>query len=276
MQRMLPDKSDSKSAVTILAISGGSSRIDEDEAAQRRFWANKIQRNVFMCWVKGGGGDAISLDDDRNLWIPVQEKFENILLKRVLSLRFALTHFPSQFYLLTNSSSYIRVDRLLRDLSLLPENGLYAGPPGIVPGIPTDSTEGLFYVGGGFILISHDVAQLLSEIDASLYFGSADDVAIGRHLFSCGIIATPLAFSNLSYGEPISDTAYIRVRHIKNPEITRARMSEICALDSNKMRITIPWTLREGFRMWSEVTPHQFGFRKTFFTLISTLRKPHR
>lgn len=250
--------------LSVLAIGGGSNRILQDEEGQRATWASYSKKDVFICWVRAASNKETQLDDNQILWTKGEEKFENILQKRIESLKWTIENRTSKYYLLTNSSSYIRIEKLMQDLKTFPSSGVYFGPAGVEPGIPSEFVDGTFYIGGGFIILSQDVAELLSGLNPKSFHGIADDLAIGRFLVQHNIFPKPLRFSNLSYGYPIQNDAYLRVRHIKKPDITIKRMKELSNLDLGSVSNSYI-SLREAARMWKEVLPIQFGLRKVFF-----------
>ena len=254
--------------VTILAIAGGAQRHHREEEAQKNTWANNPRGIFDIYWVHGNPDQPEPvLESDRKLSVPVVEDYSNLLMKRIQSLRWAINNSPAEFYILTNCSGYIDLPTLEELITRMPSSNIYTGPAGNGFTKGSELNElGKYYIGGGFIIVSANVAQKLSEMNPEKFTGISDDLAIGLWLHKKDFLPTPLRFCNLSYGEYLSRNAYTRVRHLRKPEVTIKRMYEVHGFYANG-RYTVQSKIREVWRLLNEALPHQFSLRRAAYEI---------
>ena len=249
--------------ITVLALSGGGERHHQEEVAQKETWAKDPESDFQVIWVHGSETDERRYDEiSRRLIVPVEENYSNLLAKRVTSLKWALEKYPSQFYILTNCSGYINLKLIEPLLKSLPNEDCYAGPSGT----GFENGRGYFYIGGGFVVVSRNVAVKISNIDVNKYVGISDDLAMGIELNHHGIQARPIEFCNLAYGHKLENLAYIRVRHLIKPRVTLKRLYEVDAYVKSGC-YPRGRKIREIWRLLTEALPHQYSLRKAVYEL---------
>lgn len=262
--------------VTILAIAGGAKRHLLEEQAQKDTWANSSEDCFNIFWIHGRPElIASTLDSGRRLLVPVAEEYSKLLDKRIYSLEWALENAPADFYVLTNCSGYIDLPSLSELCLRLPKSDLYTGPAGdgYIQGKGLDEL-GQYYVGGGFVIISADVARCLSYLNPAEFGEMSDDLAMGLWLQQNGISAKPLYFCNLSYGDYLKKSTYTRIRHLTRPKVTINRMNEVHRyfIQNSYSKIT---QIREIWRLLNEALPHQFSLRRALYEIRVLNSRPN-
>lgn len=265
--------------IVISAISADYGRFIEEENCQRLTWAGEPQSNLCVLWIKAK--TTLSkpfLDADSNLFVPGEETVANVLRKRVTSTEFILRIFDPDFIVLTNSSSYIDLNRLERDLLDI-HDPLYFGG---YMNLQIDSRTPIFmepFINGGFMVLSRAVAKKMLGLDPDNFLAFADDLAISRFLREAGITLTPMSISNIAEAKPYqAENSYFRIRHIAKPNITQKRMKEVHQLKNGKGSLEF-FMLKETIRMNREIAEYRRSKIRAwsmFRYLLSTLVKKTR
>ena len=212
--------------ITYLALCSDSLPYSKHREAQQVTWANE---NTDTFWLLGNGPNSQKvLRADSYLAIGIPEEFENILEKTILSFRWAIENNQSEFYIRTNTSTYISDSALRRTISNIESNEHYAAG---ALGKTRDSEqfglkEGIF-IAGNMMIFSHTTATLISKMDSLNFRGVPDDVAISMHLQKNGVTFSEVHRNDLTDYKGFRPGLQHRVKSWSDPKITSERMVEV-------------------------------------------------
>ena len=212
--------------ITYLALCSDSLPYSKHREAQQLTWADE---STDTFWLLGNGPDSQKvLRRGSSLAIGIPEEFENILEKTILSFRWAIENNPSEFYIRTNTSTYISDSALRRAISNIESQEHYAAG---ALGKTRDSDqfglkEGIF-IAGNMMIFSHKTAQLISQMDSLNFRGIHDDVAISMHLQINGVKFSQVRRNDLTDYKGFRPGLQHRVKSWSEPNVTSERMIEV-------------------------------------------------
>lgn len=244
--------------VTYLALSSVEQPFARHRQAQQATWANSTT-NTF--WLMGDGSSPGKVICDGNsLIVGVPEIFENILEKTILSLRWCLENISSDFYVRTNTSTYIRDSALARKLSQLDPNEHYAAAAfGKTDDKAKTTLKNQIFLAGNMMVFSRKTAETLGTLDAKDFKAIPDDVAISLYLQSHGIEFTESERNDLTDYKGFKPCVQHRVKSWSNSDETINRMHEVhriytsYGIDKLKSFLFLYWN--EILRYKSEFPP---------------------
>jgi hypothetical protein len=183
--------------------------------------------------------------DGNNLYLPVQERYENLLEKTIIAVNWALENIEFDYLIRTNTSNYFYQPLVRRHLGkfLKTENtagGVIASWRGPIRGVKKNHS----YISGAGIFLSRASTQILSSMNAKEYTGVPDDVAIGYWLSLNSTKFRPIPRNNVTDFKPIWPMPQTRVKSWEISETTINRMFEIHHLYSASIVPTIRMYLR--------------------------------
>lgn len=184
--------------VIFLVIASEDPVHQNDLEIQRRTWASSMPSDSRVIWLRGSEGNTATMDGD-TLFVPCKERYENILEKTILGIRYVIDNLDFDVLIRTNVSTYFDINRLTREF----EKKIYLKP--FVGGY-IDKTKGNYfgnrrafeYISGTGIFLSKDAAFTLSQLKLDEFRASPDDVAISHYLSAKGVRLVRMNRNNLA------------------------------------------------------------------------------
>ena len=198
--------------------------------AQQETWAYGIPSKTL--WIFGSTRSEPFLDQlNQRLYLPVEEKFENILEKSVEGIKWVLLNTDFDFIVRGNTSNYYD-DIVLREFLKQYNNiEFFAGSElGFANQNNNTSLNTGLYLSGTGIVLSRASAMSMLDIDLNYYHDWPDDVAISHHLSTKKIAFTRIPRSDITDFKPLSFTTQYRVKSWTDYGHTTQRMHEIHAI----------------------------------------------
>lgn len=212
--------------VLYLALAGGSIDHDQHKISQINTWADNSQSAHRVIWMHGNPSLKEPQLLGNDLFLPIEEKYENLLEKTILAVRWALENLEFDYLIRTNTSNYFYsplVENYLAQLASKQAGGVIASWRGMIK----ETTKSHEYISGAGIFLSRFSTGVLSKIDFAQYEQIPDDVAIGHWLSQNGIEFRSFPRNNITDFKPLWPTVQTRVKSWIHPEITISRMYEI-------------------------------------------------
>lgn len=212
--------------ITFLALCTKTEPYINHQKAQEGTWAN-TKLNLY--WLLGNHDQSSSyVLNDRFLSVKVNETFENILEKTLQSLRWALENEESDFYIRTNTSTYINVHSLEKYLEKVESWSEFAAAlKGTTNEIRESSGEMFEFLAGNMMIFSRSTVKLLSEMDSRNYHGISDDVAISEYLQKKGVKLTWISRNEITDYHGFKPNIQHRVKSWTSASVTAERMYEV-------------------------------------------------
>lgn len=194
---------------------------------QKKTWLQDLDSTQSYLILRGSDLVSANLRGDE-LYLPVAETYDNILLKTILGMRWALENSNFDLMIRTNVSTYFppsRVTVLTESLNTeINYFGGYVDKCRLPGGERGRTTE---YVTGTGLVLSRPTVKILCEIDWSDYLGWPDDVAISKALQDKGIFPTNIWRNNLSQLHFFVPAFQIRLKTSSVPYLASRRMEDI-------------------------------------------------
>lgn len=216
--------------VLYLSIYANENYYSEHQVAQINSWIGGID-NIY--WLRGVGSDSPITVDGHFIDLPVEEKFGNILEKRILGLRYALDKFNCDFFALMNTSTYVNPIKIQQLLASADKNkSLAFAAKGSHLSVRSGYVEE--FLAGNLIILSKSAAESLTELESEEWVGIADDIAISEFLKRKRAEFKFIARNDLTDFYPFVFKAQHRIKSWQDPQITVSRFYEIQAIYSKK------------------------------------------
>jgi hypothetical protein len=212
--------------ITYLALCSDSLPYSKHREAQQLTWADE---STDTFWLVGNGPDPQKvLREGNSLVVGISEEFENILEKTILSFRWAIENNPSEFYIRTNTSTYISDSALRSTISNIGSIEHYAaGALGKTRDSDQFGLKGGIFIAGNMMIFSHKTAELLSKMDSLKFKGVPDDVAISMYFQKNGVTFSQVHRNDLTDYKGFRPGLQHRVKSWSDPKVTSARMIEV-------------------------------------------------
>jgi len=212
--------------VTYLALSSVEEPFASHRLAQQSTWANS-STNTF--WLLGDGPIPNMVKrEGSSLVVGVPEKFENILEKTILSIQWCLESSPSDFYVRTNTSTYISDSALRRLIARINPIEHYAAAAfGRIAGNTETELKDRIFLAGNMMVFSKKTAELVSNLDIKKFSNVPDDVAMSLHIQSYGVEFTELERNDLTDYKGFKPCIQHRVKSWSDSDVTIKRMHEV-------------------------------------------------
>lgn len=241
--------------ITYLALCSNSLPYSKHREAQQLTWADE---STDTFWLLGNGPDSQKvLREGNSLAVGIPEEFENILQKTILSFRWAIENNPSEFYIRTNTSTYISDPALRRTISNIESQEHYAaGALGKTRDSDQFGLEEGIFIAGNMMIFSHKTAILISQMGSQNFRGVPDDVAISMHLQKNGVTFSEVHRNDLTDYKGFRPSLQHRVKSWSDPNVTSERMIEVHRFYSstgiNRIKSSLRLTRNEIRRFRSE------------------------
>lgn len=208
--------------VIYLIIASRDREHERDCSAQKSTWATEDITNVF--WLRGGASRFELID--RDLFVPCQELYENILKKTLLGISWLVENMDFDFVFRTNVSTYVDTKRLIE---FIYENRLtsdsVSGYVEVMKKVKNNggfSTEG--FLSGTGILLGRNLALDLMRHRQTLQDCTPDDVTISRHLRRMGVTPHHLPRCNIQSTHLYFPAPFTRCKSSTNEYAASRRM----------------------------------------------------
>lgn len=188
--------------------------------------------NVDLFWVLGGA-ENLELRGNR-LYLPIEEKFSNILMKTVSAIRILDEKFNPDIIIRTNTSSYFDLPRVYKLCKKLISSDFDFG--GFLETYKVNSVpySGVRFVNGSGMYLARNAIDLIKELDFEQFLEVPDDVAISVYLERLGVKTTQIRRNNICYHHIYFPRAHSRVKSFNNPSLTHHRMRSIHSFTISK------------------------------------------
>jgi hypothetical protein len=213
--------------VLFLILASENAENQQDLNAQLKTWVQVMPENYRYLVFRGWEKDEYSLVGN-TLYIPVEERYENILAKTVLGLKWVCQNLNFDFIIRTNVSTFFsikHVEKML--LEVCNESNFFGGYIERCKNPLSKSLEKVPYVTGTALVMSKQCAFQLSEMQFEKFQGIPEDFSISMFLKANKVIVTPLGRNNLSSHHIFIPTFQIRVKTSKNSDLASRRMLDI-------------------------------------------------
>ena len=189
--------------VIYLALAGGSVDHDDHKNSQIATWAHNRDSNTRTIWMHGDPTLDAPKIIGNDLYIPIDEHYENLLAKTLIATRWVIENLDFDFLIRTNTSNYFfhsLVEKLLSNYN--PNSPIVAGVIASWRGEIKGTRNRYLYISGAGIYLSNFSAKILCRMNSEEYEGIPDDVAIGHWLQMNKIPFYSIPLTLSPYGQP--------------------------------------------------------------------------
>lgn len=246
--------------VVYLVLAGGNKQHELNKISQEKTWATE-NPNFQVFWIHGDSRIHQTKLVNRDIYVPVEEQYENLLAKTIYALRWLNENHQFDFVIRTNTSNYFNYEKTKMELS---KDESYVNKFGGVKATWVGEAASTYsvteYISGAGIHLSRIAATELCRMIVSDYFLIPDDVAISKYLSDNGIDMFVMNRSNVTDYEPISPLHQTRVKSWVSSKVTSSRMHEVHRIHTAETVVNLFFGLtshmfREAIRIVSE---HRF------------------
>jgi len=217
--------------LVVLVLAHGDQPHLSNQIAQRQTWALVLPEGVEVFWVYDDiGASKVTCDRDRNVFVPVSReeaaapKYGASVEKTGRAMGWAVDSFQPNYLLRTNTSSYFSLDLLLAELTQLPKSGVYRGVIGhgnLARGAAVE------FVSGAAMLVTPDIADVISPSSGTPFCGELEDLTIGAILGRKGVKPISASRIDMTDGAPLSAGAHVRLKSYTDDARTADRMRKV-------------------------------------------------
>ena len=209
----------------ILGSDAPENQMDLD--MQRETWLKELLPNQQYLVIRGSNEEFALLKED-TLFLPVIERYENILKKTMLGFRWALDNSDFQILIRTNVSTYFPVklvDQKIRGIKPLSHffGGYidYCWRPGNTHG------QKVPFVTGTAIVLTRPTVELLCASNLGMMTELPDDVAISLTLTDLGIPIENIKRNDLGSSHVFFPRFQIRLKTSSVSHLASTRMKNV-------------------------------------------------
>lgn len=260
-----------REAETLFMILGSNAPENEsDLEMQKRTWLSDLLPSQGYLVLRGLPSASPTLVGT-DLHLPVTESYDNILLKTILGMKWALENSNFDVLIRTNVSTYFppsKVDVIARSID---RTTLFFGGYVDICRLPGENQIATAeYVAGTALVLTRPTVQMLCNIDWKLYSGWPDDLAISIALHNAGVSPKRFRRNNLSQLHFFLPAFQIRLKTSSVSYLSSKRMESLhgyfhaTSLLGKLGRYMIISTneIRYAFINWEEIS----GFAKELFS----------
>jgi hypothetical protein len=206
-----------------LSLYSNQEHYSEHQLAQLRTWLGS-KKDIY--WLRGVGENKSPSFEENYINCPVVETFENILTKRIMGLKYALSKLDYDFYVFTNTSTFINLTRLENFVSGLDKNkALAAAALGFYSSsFSEDKKE---FLAGNLIILSKKAATELVKMNPKEWEGVADDIAISEYLKKNDCELHYIKRNDLTDFSPFRIEIQHRIKSWQDSSVTIHRFDEL-------------------------------------------------
>lgn len=209
--------------IVFLVLASNTSVNEKDQSMQMMTWAKTDFDNIKIIWVRGKKSSDFSLES-RQLFVPVEELYENILQKTVIAAKWIAETYNPDYLIRTNVSTYFELHACEQFLRKAKNDGIdLLGYPEVTKIDNTLLRPRFRFISGAGIIMSRNAIQTLSYCDWTTYKGLPDDVALSHHLEKFPLRRRYISRSNLGYTRIFFPGWFIRLKSSENFYLTQSR-----------------------------------------------------
>ena len=198
------------------------------KASQVKTWANNVNPDSRVIWVYGDPSLAEGKLVGNDLFLPVVEKYENILEKTILGINWALDNLEFDYLIRTNTSNYFYDPLVRKHLQKISNSeNTIGGVQAQWKGLIFRKRRFHDYISGAGIYMSRLNVEILARMSSCEYKDIPDDVAIGHFLFANRAKSKSIPRNDVTDFKPLWPMPQIRVKSWDDDEVTAFRMHEI-------------------------------------------------
>ncbi len=152
--------------VIYLALAGGAPEHDSHKISQMETWASEAESEYRVIWMHGDPTISEPQLRGRDLFLPVQETYENLLEKTLYAIRWIHHNLEFDFLIRTNTSNYFYHPLVLSHLKGYTSNDRVAG--GVIAkwrGTISARRKQHTYISGAGIFLSAATTEILSKMN---------------------------------------------------------------------------------------------------------------
>ena len=225
---------------------------EDDFRMQQQTWGAANTEDITVLWVRGSETEDFSLDS-RQLYVPVSEKYENILEKTLLATKWIVETYNPDFIVRTNVSTYFDLAKMQKFLARMQRHRVdLMGYPEVTGRDYYFIKEHFRFMSGAGIVMSRKAAKMMLSLDSKSYTGIPDDVSISHFFSTYEINKHYITRSNLGYTRIYIPHWYTRLKSSENPSLTQDRFRLIDNHYSNRDVVSylqIQWNEFRNFRL---------------------------
>lgn len=213
--------------VLFLILASKNAENQQDLNAQLKTWVQAMPTDYNYLVLRGWEKNKYSLEGN-TLYIPVEERYENILAKTILGLKWVCQNLKFDFIIRTNVSTFFsmkHVEKMLLEISN--ESIFFGGYIERCKNPLSKNSEKVPYITGTSLVMSKKCALQLSEMRFENFLGIPEDFSISMFLKANNVVVTPLDRNNLSLHHFFIPTFQIRVKTSKNSDLASRRMLDL-------------------------------------------------
>jgi hypothetical protein len=213
--------------VIFLVIASDDEVHERDLRTQELTWVSQLDENAQVIWLRGHPGSDF-LFEDRTLYVPCNESYQNILEKTILGLQYIVDKISFDLIIRTNVSTYFSLSKLRKELSLeVFKTDFYGGFLEWTKKSHFSDSEDRIFVSGTGIFLSRRAVDELVELDHLSYQGIPDDVAISHFLSKTDLTRIPMMRNSLSSSHIFFSSYFIRTKSSADSMLASKRMKMI-------------------------------------------------
>ena len=213
------------SKIIILIIADGPPIYNLHKEAQMQTWAREDTPDIKIRWLQGNSYSQPSELKNRILWLNCYPDFNSILEKRVLGLQWILDNEIFDWVILTNTSTYFRINKINKLLSRFPTDyPIVAGKS--VPYFPKNLKWGnkRTYLQGSGIYVNYAAALKIANLDYFKFGDTPDDLALSDYIGMNKIEIRKMPVCNFYIHHLLFSSCQVRVKSREYPKLPAARM----------------------------------------------------
>jgi hypothetical protein len=225
--KVFPKTSHNVNRTLFVIIASNAPENESDLNAQLNTWLSNLPKNYSFLILRGSNNNDYYLDG-YTLFLPITEKYENILAKTALGIRWACKNLEFDILIRTNVSTYFPIEHVDRLVGSIDSDAPYFG--GYIERCATPNTANghvIPFVAGTALVLSRESAYDLAQIPFENYIGIPDDVAMSIYAKEIHMKAKPLKRNNLSQNHIFLPTFQIRLKTSKDSSLASRRMKDV-------------------------------------------------
>jgi len=210
--------------ILILIIASEDSIHQADLITQRETWVDTRNKNIQVIYLRGWNRNSYFLNQD-TLYVPCQEKYNLILAKTILGIKYALKNLHFDVLIRSNVSTYFETNKLVKELEKpIYQEQFIGGYFDQSQSVILKNKKNKEYISGTGIFLSKKAAEILITLNPENYLGIFDDIAIYDFLKNTELRKIRMKRSNLHSTNFFIPSYHIRVKNSFDSSSASRRM----------------------------------------------------
>jgi len=259
--------------VVYLILASADKEHQLDEMTQKQTWAKDNKYEII--WLRGAA-ETFFEDKSRNLFVEIEDSYENILEKTRLGIEWCIKNITFDFLVRGNVSTYFKTEEIEHYLSKQTTEQPFFGGYIDVFNV-ADYVQKIEYVNGGAIFMNLSSALEITSINSTDYRTRPDDVALSEYMQSRGAKLTWIPRGNISNTIVLKDRMYFRLKSSSFALMASKRMNHLDKVFSERkfpkrMRYKFAYYLDELTNFKRNFSNTKYLFLSIYSVLVNTLR----